>query len=64
MTKTIPRDSRGWRKSSYSAQETNCVEVAYGPSVGIRDTKDRRGGHLAVPATAWQAFTAGVKRNH
>lgn len=44
-----------WRKSSHS--ETNdCVEVKPDVGeVGVRDTKDRAGGQLAVPAAAWQA---------
>lgn len=44
-----------WRKSSHS--ETNdCVEVKVDDvEVGVRDTKDRDGGQLAVPPAAWQA---------
>ena len=46
-----------WRKSSYSGSETDCVEVAVAPSVvGVRDTKDRDGGALSFPASAWTAF--------
>jgi hypothetical protein len=46
-----------WRKSSYSASQTECVEVAVALDVvGIRDTKDRDGGQLAVPSSAWEAF--------
>jgi hypothetical protein len=29
--------------------------------VGIRDTKDRVGGQLAVPASGWSAFINGLK---
>lgn len=39
----------GWRKSSHSGQETNCVEVR-GDLAAIQDTK-RRGPHLAVDVT-------------
>jgi hypothetical protein len=48
----------GWRTSSYSSSNGgNCVEVALAaPAVGIRDTKDRAGGHLAVSHHAWLAL--------
>lgn len=51
----------GWRKSSYSAQETNCVEVAVSETVGVRDTKHRLGGQLAVSVAGWSAFVNGLK---
>ncbi|MGW5366103.1 DUF397 domain-containing protein [Actinopolymorpha pittospori] len=53
----------GWRKASYSSGAgSNCVEVGVAPGVvGVRDTKDRDGGTLAVPAPQWSAFLDGVK---
>lgn len=46
-----------WRKSSFSSGEANCVEVGFGSGmVAVRDTKDRDGGTLAVPAASWAAF--------
>jgi hypothetical protein len=48
-----------WRTSSHSSDQANCVEVAATTTaVGVRDTKDREGGHLTVPAPAWAAFLA------
>lgn len=51
-----------WRKSSYSTGGGgNCVEIGAGPEfVGVRDTKDRENGHLAVSPAAWRAFVKGV----
>lgn len=50
-----------WRKSSYSSGgEANCVEVALTSLVGVRDTKDRAAGHLAVAPNAWAAFLSKV----
>ncbi|WP_190818712.1 DUF397 domain-containing protein [Saccharopolyspora pogona] len=53
----------GWRKSSRSGGNGgNCVEVGIGfDAVGIRDTKDRDGGHLRVTPARWQAFLRAVK---
>ncbi|WP_017972737.1 DUF397 domain-containing protein [Actinopolyspora halophila] len=51
-----------WRKSSRSHQKTNCVEVALtSEAVGIRDTKDRSGGTLAVHPQAWTGFVDRLK---
>ncbi|MFD9896104.1 DUF397 domain-containing protein [Amycolatopsis sp. NPDC059027] len=47
-----------WHKTSYSSGSgANCVEVAAAPLVvAVRDTKDRDGGQLTLPAPAWSAF--------
>jgi hypothetical protein len=51
-----------WRKSSYSAQNGNCVEVGgAGPVVMVRDTKDRAGAALVFGPDAWRRFAARVK---
>ena len=49
-----------WRKSSYSDGNGGaCVEMATGTgTILIRDTTDRDGATLSIPASAWQAFTA------
>lgn len=46
-----------WRKSSWSTDQANCVEVAFaGPAVGVRDSKHTEGPVLAFPAGNWAAF--------
>ncbi|GAA4951511.1 hypothetical protein GCM10023205_10470 [Yinghuangia aomiensis] len=53
----------GYRKSSYSGGGSNeCVAVGTGEGVtGVRDTKDRRRGHIAVPDRSWAAFLETLK---
>ena len=48
-----------FRKSSYSdANGGACVEVASDDVVMVRDTTDRGGFMLSVPASAWTRFLA------
>ncbi|GAB7033925.1 DUF397 domain-containing protein [Streptomyces sp. NPDC021749] len=49
-----------WRKSSYSGDDSgDCIEIAACPTtVHIRDSKDKSGPQLSVPARAWAAFVA------
>jgi len=56
-------DELNWRKASYSGSGGgSCVEVADADRVVlVRDTTDRAGGTLAIPASAWQTFTDGLK---
>lgn len=50
------------RKSSFSTQESGCVEVGVIDGlVRVRDTKDRDGGVLSFNAMEWDAFLRGVK---
>jgi len=52
-----------WRKSSYSGNGNNCVEVAAnGERVAVRDTTDRDGATETFSGQAWRNFTAYVKR--
>jgi hypothetical protein len=53
----------GWRKSSWSGTSGgNCVETASGSgAVLVRDTTDRDGGTLSVPAEAWTEFLATLR---
>jgi hypothetical protein len=52
-----------WRKSSYSGTSGgNCVETAGGAGVIlVRDTTDRGGFTLSVPADAWAMFTDSLR---
>ena len=52
-----------WRKSTYSgANGGDCVEVASTDVIMVRDTRDRGGVIMAVPAEAWRGFTALLKQ--
>ncbi|WP_030059688.1 MULTISPECIES: DUF397 domain-containing protein [Streptomyces] len=61
---TMPEIStRGWYKSSYSAQATECVETGHVVTSGmaVRDSKDPNGPALTFPADAWTAFVTAIK---
>lgn len=53
-----------WRKSSFSTDEAECVEVAYAAAVHLRDSKAPDAGQLQVPADSWhcalRSLSAGV----
>lgn len=52
-----------WRKSSRSASDAQCVELAVTEHVtGVRDTKNRAGGTLEFGVRAFSAFLADVKQ--
>ncbi|HEX3956303.1 MAG TPA: DUF397 domain-containing protein [Trebonia sp.] len=53
-----------WRKSSYSGQSGNCVEVARNlPGlVIVRDSKEPDGTTLVIPRAAWRVFIQAACR--
>lgn len=54
-----------FRKSSYSSDTANCVEVGISPQlVGVRDSKDTGGPVLLVDARSWRHFLAGIHKGH
>ncbi|MEV0660426.1 DUF397 domain-containing protein [Actinomadura luteofluorescens] len=51
-----------WRKSSRSNSQQECVEVAQSPtSIGIRDSQNPEGGHLALDRSSFTALLARAK---
>ncbi|MGH3548945.1 MAG: DUF397 domain-containing protein [Pseudonocardiaceae bacterium] len=54
---------KGWRKSSYSANAQNCVEVADLPAGGrgVRDSKNPAGPALMFTGPEWSAFTSSIR---
>lgn len=48
-----------FRKSSYSANASDCVEIADTPAMhAVQDTKNREAGHLAFAHGEWAALLA------
>lgn len=53
----------GWHKSTYSAANNECVEVAAASSrgwVAVRDSKNLDAVGIATSAGAWSAFIGGL----
>ena len=52
-----------WRKSSYSPDASNCVELAAAPAtVLIRDSKDTSGPRLGFSPTTWATFLTHITK--
>jgi len=56
-------DDLRWRKSSFSGNGGNCVEVASNRPgiVAVRDSKDKPGPTLGFTSGAWTAFVQAIK---
>ncbi|MCX2728884.1 DUF397 domain-containing protein [Saccharopolyspora sp. NFXS83] len=53
-----------WRKSSYSGEESNCVEVGRAPGVvSVRDSKAPRSATLAFTPRHWSTFLGSLTRS-
>jgi hypothetical protein len=54
-----------WKKSSYSAANGNCVEVARlgAGYVGVRDSKNAARAALGFTPASWRTFVSAVKSN-
>lgn len=53
-----------WRRSRHSGPQGNCVEVGFAATaIGVRDTKDRDGGTLALTADQWTGFLHALKQD-
>jgi hypothetical protein len=51
-----------WRKSSFSGNGGNCVQVGQARrGVLVRDTQDRQGPVLSFSPTVWRRFANQVK---
>jgi hypothetical protein len=59
---TIEPSRADWRKSRYSGNTGNCVEIAdLDAYVGVRDSKDTSGAVLAVSVDGWRLFVQRLK---
>lgn len=59
---TVHQGYSEWYKSSFSGEQTNCLEFRRTPDgVEVRNSKRPDAGTIAYTASEWRAFVAGVK---
>ncbi|MET7935315.1 DUF397 domain-containing protein [Streptomyces sp. NPDC005322] len=60
---SIDPASLNWQKSSFTANNGECFELAPlpGGGVAVRDSKNPAGPHLCFTSGEWGAFKAGMK---
>ncbi|SIO85540.1 DUF397 domain-containing protein [Nocardiopsis sp. JB363] len=51
-----------WHKSSHSTNGGECVEVAEGPRILVRDTQHREQGHLTFDPNEWAGLLNTLRR--
>ncbi|MGW0826990.1 DUF397 domain-containing protein [Streptomyces sp. NPDC002845] len=50
-----------WKKSTYSPDASNCVEIATTPAaIHIRDSKNPPSPHVTLQPTAWTDFLSDL----
>lgn len=55
-------DGIAWRKSSFSTDTGECIEVGWPEAAGVavRDSKQVAGPTLAFPAANWRGFLTNI----
>lgn len=65
MTNSTETRTARWRKSSYSSDGGDCLEVAgLTARTAVRDSKNPTGPALILSDHAWAAFVTETKRLH
>jgi Domain of unknown function (DUF397) len=63
---TVTPGNISWKKSSYSAANGNCVEVArLGTGyIGVRDSKNTALPAVGFSPASWRTFISDMKRDY
>lgn len=54
---------KSWHRSSYSGQQTQCLEACCDKGVVVRDSRQPGAAALAFTASAWAQLLAAVERS-